>query len=238
MRQGLPRMIKSKKSFLPGHLSFQNQLTFTSRRIVSEVRACILDTRVELARWLRATSQTAAFTRCSCDTSASRRMARFHRSLVDILRGGVRDCQSDSIRSADFQSTVSQNFILQVLRSSGVFRIFIPLQITICETAEYNSALLLRAIGLCLPFYAQKIHSSSRADIGAVDPWECKRWFERLPLYSPVDPKRAKAARALEKPLEEFSNKSKRLSCDIVRGEMPPFNKGSKEIPCRSIHLD
>lgn len=61
---------------------------------------------------------------------------------------------------------------------------------------------------MCLEYYSEKIHPSSRrSDTLGGDHWEFQRWFERLPMYLSEAPKRQKVVKALAKALEEFSEK-------------------------------
>ena len=69
-------------------------------------------------------------------------------------------------------------------------------------TFEFHS---LQQIKACLDYYSQKIHPSSRINIGGADSWEMQRWFERLPMYLLEEPKRQKVVKALSLAIKEFT---------------------------------
>ena len=81
--------------------------------------------------------------------------------------------------------------------------------VRVCSfTFEFHS---IKQIEACLEYYSQKIHPSSRLNIGSADAWEAQRWFERLPMYLLEEPKRQKVVKALCSALGEFkAEKSKR----------------------------
>ena len=67
--------------------------------------------------------------------------------------------------------------------------------VRVCSfTFEFHN---LGQIAECLTYCSQKLHPSSRLDIGSADNWEAQRWFERLPMYLIEEPKRIKTVRAL-----------------------------------------
>jgi hypothetical protein len=74
--------------------------------------------------------------------------------------------------------------------------------VRVCSfTFEFHS---IEQIRMCLDYYSQKIHASSRMDIGSADSWEMQRWFERLPMYLLEETKRQKVVKALLLALDEF----------------------------------
>jgi hypothetical protein len=74
--------------------------------------------------------------------------------------------------------------------------------VRVCSfTFEFHSVDQIRA---CLDYYSQKIHPSSRLDVGSADSSEMQRWYERLPMHLLEEPKRQKVVKALSLALEEF----------------------------------
>ena len=74
--------------------------------------------------------------------------------------------------------------------------------VRVCSfTFEFHTTNQIRE---CLAYYSQKIHFSSRIDIGSGDHWEFQRWFERLPMYLTEEPKRQKVVKALTKAIKQF----------------------------------
>jgi hypothetical protein len=81
--------------------------------------------------------------------------------------------------------------------------------VRVCSfTFEFQS---MEQIEGCLEYYSRKTHPSSRLRIGAADPWEMQRWFERLPMYLLEEPKRQRVVKALVEALKIFTaEKAKR----------------------------
>jgi len=74
--------------------------------------------------------------------------------------------------------------------------------VRVCSfTFEFHS---IEQIKASHDYYSQKVHPSSRMDIGAADSWEMQRWFERLPMYLLEEPKRQRVVKALTSALKEF----------------------------------
>ena len=74
--------------------------------------------------------------------------------------------------------------------------------VRVCSfTFEFHT---IAQIADCLGYYSQKIHPSSRADLGSADHWEAQRWFERLPMYLMEEAKRQQVVKALDSALEQF----------------------------------
>ncbi len=51
----------------------------------------------------------------------------------------------------------------------------------------------------CLAYFSEKIHSSTRVNIGFADHWEVQRWYERLPGHLKSKKNRAKIVKTLKK---------------------------------------
>ena len=69
-------------------------------------------------------------------------------------------------------------------------------------TFEFHSIMQIKA---CLDYYRQKVHPSTRLNMGAADHWEMQRWFERLPMYLLEGSKRLKVMKALSAAIAEFT---------------------------------
>jgi hypothetical protein len=63
----------------------------------------------------------------------------------------------------------------------------------------------LPQLRLCLDYYSEEHHPSSRLPILGGDHWEFQRWFEKLPQFLLEKPKRSKVIAALKNTLEEYS---------------------------------
>ncbi len=75
--------------------------------------------------------------------------------------------------------------------------------VRVCSfTFEFHA---VEQIKTWLDYYSQRIHPSSRMDIGGADHWEMQCWFERLPMYLLEEPKRQKVIKALSAAMEEFA---------------------------------
>ena len=74
--------------------------------------------------------------------------------------------------------------------------------VRVCSfTFEFHS---IEQIKACREYYLEKIHPSSRIDIGGADSWEVQRWFERLPMYLLEEPKRQRVLKALASAIDQF----------------------------------
>ena len=74
--------------------------------------------------------------------------------------------------------------------------------VRVCSfTFQFHS---IQQIQACLEYYDRKIQPSSREHIGAMDHWECERWFERLPLFLREEPKRQRVVKTLRDALKRF----------------------------------
>ena len=75
--------------------------------------------------------------------------------------------------------------------------------VRVCSfTFEFHS---IEQVKLCAEYYSQKIHPSSRRDIGGADHWEMMRWYEMLPMYLLEEPKRIRVVKALKAAIEQFA---------------------------------
>ncbi|MFC4310868.1 hypothetical protein ACFPN2_17365 [Steroidobacter flavus] len=50
----------------------------------------------------------------------------------------------------------------------------------------------------CLRYFEQRLHPSTRADIGSAYHWEMQQWYERIPGYLKSDRNRPEVVRALK----------------------------------------
>jgi hypothetical protein len=50
----------------------------------------------------------------------------------------------------------------------------------------------------CLAYFEQRLHPSSRVDIGGADHWEVQRWYDRIPGHLKSDRDRPEVVRALK----------------------------------------
>jgi hypothetical protein len=55
----------------------------------------------------------------------------------------------------------------------------------------------------CLAHFEQRLHPSSRLDIGSADSWEVQRWYERIPGHLQSDRDRSDIVRVLSALLQE-----------------------------------
>jgi len=70
-------------------------------------------------------------------------------------------------------------------------------------TFEFMS---LSQVRECLAYFEQRLHPSSRLDIGAADHWEVQRWYERIPGRLKSGQDRPVVVRALRALLSEGTN--------------------------------
>lgn len=86
--------------------------------------------------------------------------------------------------------------------------------VSVCSfTFEFHS---LEQIEICLEYYSEKIHPSSRLPVYTQnlggDHWGTLRWFERVPMYLLEEPKRQRVVKALTRALEKFGEKNENSS--------------------------
>lgn len=70
-----------------------------------------------------------------------------------------------------------------------------------------------------LAYFEQRLHPSSREDIGSADHWEVQRWYERIPGHLKSDRDRPEVLRTLKKILLDGESCPTRPPADVRRQE-------------------
>ena len=127
------------------------------------------------------------------------------KDVMVLIRPSVGLLDMAKVWKEEFDGTRHSNKMDGAARRQRPQANFVPEWVFFVRTCSFTFEFHnLDEIAECLAYYSQKLHPSSRLDIGAAESWEAQRWSERLPMYLLEEPKRLKVVKALASALEQF----------------------------------